>query len=151
MAFISTNYRDYRKATFQQYVLATASNSIRIPAHISSAEAAALGVAAVTATLALGVCGGLSFSSVARGPDLLSILRTVDEERIPGDVRKECRQGISREERLSRGDWLVIWGGKLSPCPIRKPLLTKCISIIRVCVHGEPARSFSWTSDYPCR
>ena len=54
---------------------------------------------------------GLDFSKIENGPDLLEIVRSIDPERLPEDIRKECLEGISFEERAKEGDFLVIWGG----------------------------------------
>lgn len=55
---------------------------------------------------------GVDFSDVLDGPDLLKIVKEVDPESIPQDVRAESLNGIAEEERARRGDWLAIWGGK---------------------------------------
>lgn len=54
---------------------------------------------------------GVDFSDVLDGPDLLKIVKEVDPESIPQDVRAESLNGIAEEERARRGDWLAIWGG----------------------------------------
>lgn len=55
---------------------------------------------------------GVDFSDVLGGPDLLKIVKEVDPDSIPQDVRAESLNGIAEEERARRGDWLAIWGGK---------------------------------------
>ena len=78
---------------------------------------AAIGVAFVSALLALGISLGLDYASIAnvsKVPDLLSLLRRLDREEIPEDVRAECLDGIKDEERPQKGDWFAIWGGKSS-------------------------------------
>ena len=109
----STDYRDYRKSAFQQYVVASDFNVSRIPSTISPEKCAALGVAFVSAVVSLGICLGVNFESVkkAPGPDLLRLLRKLDPEAIPDDVRSECLHGMRLEERPKRGDWIAIWGG----------------------------------------
>ncbi|KAI9758989.1 MAG: hypothetical protein M4579_002652 [Chaenotheca gracillima] len=109
----STDYRDYRKSAFQEYSISNDFNCCRIPSHVSPNNAAAQGVAFVTATLALGVCFGVDFSKASsdvQGPDLLSIARALKEEVVPEDVREECFHSISLDDRPKRGDWLAIWG-----------------------------------------
>ena len=108
---ISTDYRDLRKAAYQQSVVATDFNICRLPPNISPESGSALGVAFVAAALCLGICVGLDFSRVANGPDLLSIVRQLDPLRLPEAVRAECLEGIDRNERARAGDWLAIWGG----------------------------------------
>lgn len=109
---ISTDYRDLRKAAYQEYVVAFDYNTVRIPASLSAEEGSTLGVAFVAAVLSLGVCMGVDFSDVLDGPNLLAILRDIDSEKIPADVRQECLEGIQDHERAGPGDWLAIWGGK---------------------------------------
>ncbi|OAL39493.1 hypothetical protein AYO20_01363 [Fonsecaea nubica] len=108
---ISTDYRDLRKAAYQQCVVATDFNTCRLPPNIAPESGAALGVAFVAAALCLGICVGLDFSKVANGPDLLSILRQLDPQRLPEDIRSECLNGINKAEKAQPGDWLAIWGG----------------------------------------
>ncbi|KAF2147666.1 oxidoreductase [Myriangium duriaei CBS 260.36] len=140
-AFVSTDYRDPRKATCQRYIVAKSSNVIGIPPHVSPAEASAFGVAAVTATLALGVCGGLSFAEVANGPDLLDIVQNIDESRLASDVRAECRHGITRRERLSSGDWVAIWGASSTCAFVMNQLARlaglRTILVIDTAKHGR--------------
>ena len=112
---ISTDYRDLRKAAYQEYVVAFDYNTVRLPPSMSSEEGATLGVAFVAAALALGVCMGVDFSSVLDGPDLFSLVRQVAPELLPEDVRQECLDGILGHERAAPGDWLAIWGGKSTP------------------------------------
>ncbi|EXJ79704.1 hypothetical protein A1O3_07987 [Capronia epimyces CBS 606.96] len=108
---ISTDYRDLRKAAYQQYVVATDFNAARLPPSLAPEAGSALGVAFVAAALCLGICAGLDFSSIANGPNLLSIVRQIDPARLAPDVRDECLHGIDEESRAKKGDWLAIWGG----------------------------------------
>lgn len=113
----STDYRDARKATYQEYLVTTDFNVARLPAELPVNTGAAIGVAFVSALLALGVSLGLDFASIAgtsEGPDLLSLLRKLDQDQIPGDVREECFDGIKDAERPRKGDWLAIWGASSS-------------------------------------
>lgn len=71
----------------------------------------------MAASLALGICMGVDFSEVLGGPDLLKIVKEVDPESIPQDVRAESLNGIAEEERARRGDWLAIWGGTFEKAP----------------------------------
>ncbi|EXJ68942.1 uncharacterized protein A1O5_07874 [Cladophialophora psammophila CBS 110553] len=108
---ISTDYRDLRKAAYQQCVVATDFNTCRLPPNIAPESGAALGVAFVAAALCLGICTGLDFSKVTNGPDLPSIVRGLDPQRLPEDIRPECLNGINEAEKAKPGDWLTIWGG----------------------------------------
>lgn len=114
----STDYRDIRKAAFQEYAIATHFNAARVPPNVSIVGAASVGVAFVAAAFSLGVSLGLDFGRArnphARGPDLLRVLRDIDTDTpgdIPPDVRAECFS-IDAAERARPGDWLAIWGGK---------------------------------------
>jgi NADPH:quinone reductase-like Zn-dependent oxidoreductase len=109
---ISTDYRDLRKGAFQQYAVARDFNVVKIPWHLPIQQGSTVGVVFVAAALALGVCMGVDFSSVCDGPNLLDIVRSLDPEVLPKDIRQECLEGISKEECAKAGDWLAIWGGK---------------------------------------
>jgi NADPH:quinone reductase-like Zn-dependent oxidoreductase len=113
---VSTDYRDSRKAAYQQYSVVSDFNACKLPDIVTAIEAAPLGVAYVAATLALGICIGLDFQSATggpRGPDLLKTIRSLPQEALPLDIRKECFEGIREDERAKPGDWIAIWGGKL--------------------------------------
>ena len=93
-------------------------NVARLPVELPVNTGAALGVAFVAALLALGISLGFNYASIAgapKGPDLLGIIRKLDRDKIPEDVREECFEGIEDAERPQKGDWLAIWGGKLPP------------------------------------
>ena len=109
----STDYRDIRKAAFQEYAITTAFNAARIPSSSTPMEAASLGVAFVASVLSLGVSLGLDFSTIDAlpGPDLIKKLHGVDEKEIPVDVRPECFAAAGEQDRIKRGDWVAIWGG----------------------------------------
>ena len=104
---ISTDYRDYRKAAFQQFAIAPEANLCRLPVSVSRNKVASVGVAFVTATLLLGVCLGLRFPD---GPDLLKEVRAEPMERLPEDIQKECHGSLEDNEHLRTGDWLAVWG-----------------------------------------
>ena len=111
---INADYRDIRKAAYQEYVVTTDYNVARIPSDVSVKTGAALGVAFVSAALALGISLGVDFSrlkNAPRGQDLYELIRAVEERDIPKDVRAECLSNLSRAERPKAGDWLAIWGG----------------------------------------
>ena len=112
----STDYRDIRKAAFQEYAITTAFNAARIPSSSTPREAVSLGVAFVASVLSLGVSLGLDFSTIDAlpGPDLIKKLHEVDQNEIPVDVRPECFAAAGEQDRIKRGDWLAIWGG-MSP------------------------------------
>ena len=110
----STDYRDIRKAAFQEFVVSTEHNCARVPRDLPIQTSAVVDVAFVTAALALGVCIGLNFalSVELKGPDLLELLREVNTDDFAPDTRDECITGISKSERAKPGDWIAIWGGK---------------------------------------
>ncbi|TKA75382.1 hypothetical protein B0A55_06005, partial [Friedmanniomyces simplex] len=109
----STDYRDVRKAAYQEYVVTTDYNVARIPQEVSVKEGAALGVAFTAAAVALGVSFGVDFSTVRsgpRGPDLLQMVRQLDPREVPEDIRDEVFGSIAASERPQPGEWLAIWG-----------------------------------------
>lgn len=109
----STDYRDIRKAAFQEYAITAHYNAARIPQDTSIHSGASLGVAFVAAALALGISFGLDFSTTkVPGPNLPQLLKEVDVEQIPVDVRDECFSSASPSERVQHREWIAIWGGK---------------------------------------
>ncbi|KAJ5320010.1 hypothetical protein N7508_000293 [Penicillium antarcticum] len=108
----STDYRDIRKAAFQEYAIATDFNAARIPASTSIHAASSVGVAYVAAALALGVSFGLDFSLIkkAPGPNLLNIIHQLDKDDIPDDIREECFASFLDSEKPQPGEWIAIWG-----------------------------------------
>lgn len=112
----STDYRDIRKAAFQEFVISTEYNCARIPKEVPVQNCAAVGVAFVAASLALGVCFGVDFSTSSdalRGPNLLGLIRVFNSGRLAEDIREECLNGMALPDRATSGDWIAIWGGEL--------------------------------------
>lgn len=111
----STDYRDPRKAAYQEYVVTSHFNVAKVPKKLSTHRAASIGVAFVSAALSLGICLGINFSETEngpKGPHLLRILQELDQGVIPQDVRAECFDGIKSAESPKVGDWFAIWGGE---------------------------------------
>jgi NADPH:quinone reductase-like Zn-dependent oxidoreductase len=110
----STDYRDVRKAAYQEYVVTTDYNVTRIPQGVSVKEGAALGVAYVAAIVSLGISFGLNFAQprngAPAGPDLLRLVRELEPRNIPEDVREEIFSGITTSERPHAGEFIAIWG-----------------------------------------
>jgi NADPH:quinone reductase-like Zn-dependent oxidoreductase len=110
----STDYRDVRKAAYQEYVVTTDYNVTRIPQGVSVKEGAALGVAYVAAIVSLGISFGLNFAQprngAPSGPDLLQIVRELEPRNVPEDVREELFSGINSSERPRPGEFIAIWG-----------------------------------------
>ncbi|KAK0127125.1 hypothetical protein ONS96_006683 [Cadophora gregata f. sp. sojae] len=140
---ISTDYRDNRKAAYQQYAVVSDFNACRLPDHVKSADAAPLGVAFVAAALALGICMGVDFgrSSGARGPNLLRTVHGLARVALPKDIEKECFDSIAETEGAKEGDWIAIWGGSSASgcCAVQLAKLVglKVIAIIDVARNGE--------------
>ncbi|KAL1981032.1 hypothetical protein VTN96DRAFT_3141 [Rasamsonia emersonii] len=138
----STDYRDIRKAAFQEYAIATDYNAARIPAKTSIHAGASLGVAFVAAALALGISFGLDFGNCEKvpGPDLLRILRGLDPKEIPEDVRDECLSSVSDSERVKPGEWVAIWGASTTTGYIALQLAKLCglkvICVADIARHG---------------
>lgn len=115
----STDYRDIRKAAFQEYAVATDFNAARIPSSTCIQASASVGVAFVAAALALGVSFGLDFSLLKRcpGPNLIEIIYKLGKSEIPSDIHDECFASSSGSQRPQPGEWVAIWGGKISNIP----------------------------------
>ncbi|KAE9362610.1 quinone oxidoreductase [Stipitochalara longipes BDJ] len=141
---ISTDYRDSRKAAYQQYAVVSDFNACRLPSHLSVKDAAPLGVAFVAASLALGICLGMDFRDVKtglRGPNLLRVIRSYSRGHLPEDIRSECFDKINENEGAKEGDWIAIWGGSSASgvCAVQLAKLAglKVIAIIDVAKNGE--------------
>ncbi|KAF7596214.1 hypothetical protein BBP40_002746 [Aspergillus hancockii] len=138
----STDYRDIRKAAFQEYAIATHFNAARIPPTHSIYASASLGVAFVASALALGVSLGLDFSltPACPGPSLTEVVREIDSDTIPADIREECYSGLSEIERVRPGDWIAIWGASTTTGYITLQLAKlaglKVICVADVARHG---------------
>lgn len=107
---ISTDYRDIRKAAYQEFVVCSEFNAVKMPPPLPFEAGAALGVEFVTAALALGVCMGVNFSHILDGPDF-SKLVGANTQSLPEDIRQECIDARNASTSLRSGEWLVIWGG----------------------------------------
>ncbi|KAM0455192.1 hypothetical protein ACHAO4_004068 [Trichoderma viride] len=83
---------------------------------------------------------GIDFSSILDGPDLVQLVRSVEPESIPEDVRAECLHGITDDERAVSGDWVAIWGGSSTSANITVQLARlaglKVITIVDTAKHG---------------
>ncbi|KAM3552573.1 hypothetical protein ARSEF4850_007323 [Beauveria asiatica] len=141
---ISTDYRDARKAAYQEFVVAPSYNVVKLPRQLSPDQGAALGVAFVTSALALGSCFGLSFSDVAGGPDLKSVIGDVGEHRIPHDVAYEALRSMQDHERALEGDWVAIWGGSATSAYLSIQLAR--LAGLKVAVIVDQARHGRWLS-----
>ncbi|KAJ6442493.1 enolase C-terminal domain-like protein [Purpureocillium lavendulum] len=144
---ISTDYRDYRKSAYQQYVLALEYNLVRIPKSISLDESASIGVAFVTSALALGVCLGIDFSNIFQGPDLFTLVRSAGAAEIPDDVSRETLSSLEEHERAQPGDWLAVWGGSATSANLTIQLAR--LVGLRVVVIVDQAKHGSWISQHP--
>lgn len=139
----STDYRDIRKAAFQEYVISTEHNSARVPRDLPIQTSAVIGVAFVTAALALGVCIGLDFSTSAtlKGPNLFELLREVEPIAYASDIREECLNGITKSDRAKPGDWIAIWGASSATGVVALQLAKlsglRTIAIVDVAKYGE--------------
>ncbi|KAK8081183.1 hypothetical protein PG997_009001 [Apiospora hydei] len=156
---ISTDYRDLRKAAYQEYVVSSSFNTVRIPPSVPLQSAATLGVAFVAAALALGICMGVDFSHTADGPDLLELVQKNASSsssssgcyQLPDDIRAECLEGLAPGERALPGDWVAIWGGSSTSANLAvqlarlaglrvATLVDTAKHGLRLSAHGSPLR-----------
>ncbi|KAL8768038.1 MAG: hypothetical protein Q9194_005814 [Teloschistes cf. exilis] len=140
----STDYRDVRKAAYQEYLVTNDFNVARLPSHLSVNAGAALGVAFISALLALGISLGLNFANVKEGPvgpDLWTVARESGRELIPDDIQDEVYEGISEQERPLSGDWFAIWGASSNTgraaLQLAKSSGLKVIAVADVVRHGS--------------
>ena len=112
---VSTDYRDFRKAAFQEFAIVCCYNAIRIPPQVDKFRVASIGVAFVAAGLALSACLGVSFTKGkhSRPFNLLEIAQR-DIQQMPEDVLPEIQPGISPSSRPYPGEWILVYGGKSS-------------------------------------
>ncbi|KAJ4011043.1 hypothetical protein NW752_007419 [Fusarium irregulare] len=108
---ISTDYRDSRKGAYQEHVVAKSYNIVRLPSNVSFEQGSTIGVAFVTAVVALGICLGVDFTDVDNGPDMRQVVEGLNLDSLPKDVHKEIAQQIPSQDRPEAGDWFIIWGG----------------------------------------
>ncbi|RGP61405.1 hypothetical protein FSPOR_10026 [Fusarium sporotrichioides] len=108
---ISTDYRDSRKGAYQDHVVAKRYNIVRLPGHVSFEQGSTIGVAFVTAAVALCICLGVDFTVVDNGPDMRQVVDSLNVDSLPKDIHKEISQQIPWQDRPEAGDWFVIWGG----------------------------------------
>lgn len=139
----STDYRDIRKAAFQEYAVTTHFNAARIPDSHSAHAAASVGVAFVASVLALGVSLGVDFRRIQEcpGPSLPEVLKGVNKDLIPADVRDECFASRDEVERPKKGDWIAIWGASTTTGLITIQLARlaglKTICVADIARHGS--------------
>ncbi|KAJ5084955.1 Polyketide synthase enoylreductase [Penicillium alfredii] len=139
----STDYRDIRKAAFQEYAVATASNAARVPSSTSICASASLGVAFVASALALGVSFGLDFSLITQspGPNLALVIKGLQRNEVPTDIQEECFAPVLASERPQRGDWIAIWGASTTTGQITSQLAKlsglRVICVADIARHGD--------------
>ncbi|KAJ5972591.1 Alcohol dehydrogenase superfamily zinc-type [Penicillium vulpinum] len=135
----STDYRDQRKAAYQEYAVAQEHTVCKLPSHVPVTHGAALGVAYVAAALALGVCLSVRFPALT-GNDLCDIMRSLPPDSFPADVRSECLESINEHERPCEGDWVAIWGGSSTSALFLSQIASlaglKVILVVDVARHG---------------
>ncbi|KXT10079.1 hypothetical protein AC579_2467 [Pseudocercospora musae] len=140
----STDYRDQRKAAYQQYAIASEHTVCRLPGHVSTSQGAALGVAYIAASLALGVCLGVRFPKAGSGKgaasaDIRKIVRRQRLEDLPQDQVAEC-VAMEEQDLPEAGEWIVIWGGSSTSALFLSQLARlaglKVILVVDVAKHG---------------
>ncbi|EME80743.1 uncharacterized protein MYCFIDRAFT_35639 [Pseudocercospora fijiensis CIRAD86] len=140
----STDYRDQRKAAYQQYAIASQHTVCRLPGHVPIPQGAALGVAYIAASLALGVCLGVKLPKAGSGkgvasPDIRRIVRRQRLEDLPPDQVAECL-AMDEKDLPKSGEWMVIWGGSSTSALFLSQLAglagLKVILVVDVAKHG---------------
>ena len=111
----STDYRDVRKAAYQEYLVTTDYNVARVPQNVKVTDGAAIGVAFVAAAIGLGISFGADFTKLEEAPlpvDILRLVRSLNADEVSKDIHNELFHGISESERPRPGEWIAIWGGE---------------------------------------
>ncbi|KAF2112748.1 chaperonin 10-like protein [Lophiotrema nucula] len=144
---VCTDYRDFRKSAFQQYAVVNDFNAIKIPSNFDSPRAASVGVAFVAATIALGICLGLTFPKAKSSQplDLLHLARRQGDDEIPEDVYEEVFNAISLWNRPHTGDWILIYGASTVTGQVAIQLAKwgglRVVAVADLAKHGERLRS----------
>ncbi|KAL8934797.1 MAG: hypothetical protein Q9216_005726 [Gyalolechia sp. 2 TL-2023] len=139
----STDYRNVRKAAFQEYIITNDFKVARLPSNLSINTAATFGTAYVSAVVGLGISLGFNFASAEgdrQGPDFLSAVRNLPKE-IPRDAQDECLHGIPEHQRPRKGDWFAIWGASsntgLAAIQLAKLIGLRVIAVADLTRHGK--------------
>ncbi|GAA5968803.1 hypothetical protein JCM3765_001270 [Sporobolomyces pararoseus] len=93
---VSTNYRDYRTSSFQQYAVASSHCLGLVPPNVTIEQSAALGVGASTAAIALSSTLGIRIRDFASSELGIGSEGELDHSTLPPPIEK--------------GEWLLIWG-----------------------------------------
>ncbi|KAL5119969.1 hypothetical protein ACEQ8H_002067 [Pleosporales sp. CAS-2024a] len=109
---VSTDYRDLRKSAFQEYAVVSEFNAVKLPRSLHGYHAASVGVAFVTAAIALGVSLGMVFPTDANGSalNLLKVAQAQEPSNVPADISDEIFNAIHPRSRPRNGDWIMIYG-----------------------------------------
>jgi NADPH:quinone reductase-like Zn-dependent oxidoreductase len=114
---VSTDYRDPRKSAFQEYAVVSQINAIKLPQSYRDYHAASVGVAFITAAIALGVTLGMTFPTAVDGSalNLLKVAQAQEPSNVPADIYDEIFNAIDPRSRPRNGDWIMIYGGSNFP------------------------------------
>lgn len=88
-------------------------NAVKLPQINQGYHAASIGVAFVTAAIALGVSLGMVFQAAANGSvlNLLKVAQAQEPSNVPADISEEIFNAIDPGSRPRNGDWIMIYGG----------------------------------------
>jgi NADPH:quinone reductase-like Zn-dependent oxidoreductase len=114
---VSTDYRDLRKSAFQEYAVVSQYNAVKLPQSYRGYHTASIGVAFITAAIALGVTLGMVFPKAANGSalNLLKVAQAQEPSNVPADISDEIFNSIDPRSRPRNGDWIMIYGGSNFP------------------------------------
>ncbi|KAH7400543.1 hypothetical protein DE146DRAFT_611536, partial [Phaeosphaeria sp. MPI-PUGE-AT-0046c] len=109
---ISTDYRDLRKSAFQEYAVVSDFNAVKLPQSYQGYHAASIGVAFITAAIALGVSLGMVFQTAPNESslNLLKVAQAQEPSNVPADISDEIFNAIDPRSRPRSGDWIMIYG-----------------------------------------
>ncbi|GAA5849016.1 hypothetical protein JCM3766R1_005427 [Sporobolomyces carnicolor] len=94
---VSTNYRDYRTSSFQQYAIASSHCLGLVPSNVTVEQSAALGVGVSTAAIALSSTLGIEIRGFASARLGIGSEGELDPSTLPSPPAQ-------------RGEWILIWG-----------------------------------------
>ncbi|KAL4933939.1 uncharacterized protein BDV17DRAFT_298125 [Aspergillus undulatus] len=112
----STDYRDIRKAPFQEYAVAAHYNSAKIRFRKTSQSRRGVPVCFVA---------DFSNATAVPGPNLIHILERIDRSSIPDDIAGE-RFPTGETRQVKQGDWIAIWGASTTTGYVTLQLARQC-------------------------
>ncbi|GAA5911620.1 zinc-binding alcohol dehydrogenase family protein [Sporobolomyces salmoneus] len=128
---VSTNYRDYRTSSFQQYAVASSHCLGLVPPNVTIEQSAALGVGASTAAIALSSALGIKIRDFASSELGIGSEGELDNSTLPPSIKER--------------DYLLVWGASCVTgyfaCQFARLAGLKVIAVVCEKKHGDRLRA----------